>query len=227
MIEFYGGYQVYSESGVDLTLLRQNLELSTTQRLLHNAQASRALEAFAAEARAGSNAFVQERGVKSPMLDIESILRQLKREQVEFVIIGGQAMIAHGSAYITKDVDICYSRTLQNTSRLAAALEPIHPYLRGVPKGLPFRFDAATIRAGLNFTLDTDLGPIDVLGEVSGIGGYEEALSLAIEKTAFGTKVHVLSIDGLIISKIAAGRNKDKLHILELEELKKMSPDKS
>jgi hypothetical protein len=181
MIEFYGGYQVYSESGVDLTLLRQNLELTTTQRLLHSARASRAVEAFAAEVRAGSNRSVQ-RGVTSAMLDIEGILRQLTTEQVEFVLIGGQAMIAHGSAYITKDVDICYSRTVRNISRLAAALESIHPHLRGVPKGLPFRFDAATIQAGLNFTLDTDLGAIDVLGEVSGIGGYDQALSLDVEK---------------------------------------------
>jgi predicted nucleotidyltransferase len=226
MIEFYGGYQVYSESGVDLTLLRRNLELTTTQRLLDNAWSYRAVEAFAAETRAGSRGQVPVGG-KSAVLDIEGILRQLTNEKVEFVLIGGQAMIAHGSAYITKDVDICYYRTPPNISRLAKALEPLHPYLRGAPKGLPFHFDAPTIQAGLNFALDTDLGQVDVLGEVSGIGGYEQVFSRAVEKTAFGVKVHVLSIDGLIASKIAAGRNKDKLHLLELEELKKMTPENS
>jgi hypothetical protein len=33
MIEFYGGYQVYSESGIDLTLLRENLKHTPTERL--------------------------------------------------------------------------------------------------------------------------------------------------------------------------------------------------
>jgi hypothetical protein len=220
-IEFYGGYQVYSESGVDLTLLRRNLELTTTQRLLDNSWSLRSLEAFAAAARTAPKR-TREYEEAATMLDIEGILRHLTNEHAEFVIIGGLAMIAHGSAYITKDVDLCYSRTSKNIALIAAALEPLHPYLRGVPPGLPFRFDVSTIQAGLNFTLVTDLGPIDLLGEVSGIGNYEHVWSHSVEKTAFGMRVRVLSIDGLISSKKAAGRAKDKNHILELEELKKI-----
>jgi hypothetical protein len=74
----------------------------------------------------------------------------------------------------------------------------------------------------LNFTLQTDLGDIDVLGEVSGVGSYEQALAQSEEKTVFGVIVRILSVDGLIASKRAAGRLKDRNHILELEELKKM-----
>jgi hypothetical protein len=226
MIEFYGGYQVYSESGVDLTLLRRNLELTVTQRWLDNSRSARSLEAFAAAGRTGTNRALPPAG-RSAMLDIEGILRQLTNQQVDFVIIGGLAMIAHGSAYITKDVDLCYSRTAQNVASLAAALDPIHPYLRGAPQGLPFRFDVATIQAGLNFTLTTDLGDIDVLGEVSGIGNYQQALFRSVEKNAFGMSVRVLSIDGLIAAKKAAGRIKDKNQLLELEELKRMLEEKS
>jgi hypothetical protein len=146
----------------------------------------------------------------------------LTTHRIEFVVIGGLAMIAHGSAYITKDIDLCYRRSHENIAALAAACASIHPYLRGVPPGLPFKFDAATIQAGLNFTLTTDLGDIDFLGEVSGVGSYQKVAALSEEKEVYGLVVRVLSLDGLIAAKRAAGRNKDKLHLLELEELKKM-----
>jgi predicted nucleotidyltransferase len=156
------------------------------------------------------------------MLDTEGFLRLLGSRQIEYVVIGGLAMIAHGSAYITKDMDICYNRSPANLAAVAAAFAEIHPYLRGAPPGLPFRFDAPTIQAGLNFTLVTDLGDIDLLGEVSGVGGYDQALAQSVEKQIFGYSVRVLSIDSLIAAKRAAGRLKDKNHVLELEELKKM-----
>jgi hypothetical protein len=39
-----------------------------------------------------------------------------------------------------------YRRTDENVTRLVAALEPLHPYVRDAPAGLPFRFDVATVR---------------------------------------------------------------------------------
>src|SRR5205807_804268 len=96
--------------------------------------------------------------------------------QVQFVLVDGLAMIAHGSAYVTNDLDICYARTPSNIHALVAALAPLHPYLRGAPPGLSFRFDIATVEAGLNFTLVTDLGDVDLLGEIAGIGNYEQVV---------------------------------------------------
>jgi hypothetical protein len=69
---------------------------------------------------------------------------------------------------VTTDVDVVYSRNADNVARLAEALKRHHPYLRGAPPGLPFRWDVPTILAGWNFTLTTDLGDIDFLGEVAG-----------------------------------------------------------
>ena len=155
--------------------------------------------------------------------DAPGIVRQLQSQHVEFVVVGGLAMAAHGSAYLTNDLDACYNRTAANLAALAAALAPLHPYLRGVPPGLPFRLDLPTLQAGLNFTLTTDLGDLDLLGEVSGIGDYHHALAQSQEKAMFGMPVRVLSLDGLIAAKKAAGRNKDRAHLLELEELKKLS----
>jgi hypothetical protein len=98
----------------------------------------------------------------------------------------------------------------------------LHPYLRGAPPGLPFRLDVPTLQAGLNFTLSTDLGDLDLLGEVSGVGDYQKSLAQSQEITMFGMQIRVLSLDGLIAAKRAAGRNKDQAHLLELEELKKL-----
>jgi hypothetical protein len=76
--------------------------------------------------------------------------------------------------------------------------------------------------AGLNFTLDTDLGDVDVLAQVSGIGAYEHALAQSKEYTIFGRPVQVLTLNGVIAAKKAAGSPKDRIHLLELEELKKL-----
>lgn len=212
-IEFYGGYQVYSESGVDLTLLSENLKRSIEERIDSNCRTVALFESL----RGGCAGT----GRRQTVFDAAALVRHLSDHRVEYVLIGGLAMMVHGSSYQTKDLDICYSRTEANIATIATAFAPLHPYLRGAPAGLPFRFDTATIRAGLNFTLVTDLGDVDLLGEVAGVGQYMQALAQSEDKEMYGVCVRVLSLDGLIAAKQAAGRTKDRLHLLELEELKK------
>ena len=86
------------------------------------------------------------------MNDFRELLRTLLDARVEFILIGGVAATAYGASRLTEDVDVLYQRTPENIARLAAALAPIDPYLRGVPAGLPFRWDAQTIQRGMNFT---------------------------------------------------------------------------
>jgi hypothetical protein len=100
--------------------------------------------------------------------NFREILPQLVRHNIRFIVIGGGAAIAHGAARATYDVDVVYARDGENLRNLATALQPHQPYLRGAPVGLPFRWDERTIQAGLNFTLTTDLGDLDLLGEVAG-----------------------------------------------------------
>lgn len=134
--------------------------------------------------------------------------------------MGGAAATAHGAARLTLDLDIVYRRTPDNIEKLARALAPHHPYLRGAPPGLPFQFDRVTISHGLNFTLVTDLGDLDTLGEITGGGRYEDLLADTIELTIFGTRCRVLALDKLIAVKRAAGRPKDFEAIAELEALR-------
>jgi hypothetical protein len=95
---------------------------------------------------------------------------------------------------LTKDIDFCYARTPNNIERLAKALEPYHPALRGAPPGLPFHFDAKTIGNDLNFTLSTDLDDLDFLGEVSGLGSFQEVLAASDVRNVGGVECRVLSL---------------------------------
>ncbi len=151
--------------------------------------------------------------------DYERLLNVLADGGVEHVVIGGIAANAHGSARFTQDVDVVYGRSTENLDRLVAALVPLKPYLRGVPPGLPFRFDTPTLQAGLNFTLITEAGDLDLLGLMTGGGGYEDLLPHVVQKEAFGRERPILSLDALIRAKRAAGRPKDFEAVAELEAL--------
>jgi len=156
---------------------------------------------------------------------IEHLITHLCESNVEFVVIGGVAAIAHGSAHVTFDVDVCYARTSQNIARLCAALAPLHPRLRGTTEDVPFTLDPPTVEAGLNFTLATDVGDVDLFGEVSGLGRFEDVLVSAEVFNLFGYDVHVLSLGSLIQSKKAAGREKDLRILPELEALRDLAED--
>jgi hypothetical protein len=151
--------------------------------------------------------------------DFERLLTVLTQAGVEFIIIGGFAATAHGSAHVTVDLDVVYGRTAANIDRLVRALEPLEPYLRGAPPGLPFRFDGDTIRGGLNFTLATRAGDLDLLGEAAGGGTYEALLPHSEVREIGGLDCRFVNLQTLIRLKRAAGRPKDLERIAELEAL--------
>jgi predicted nucleotidyltransferase len=154
------------------------------------------------------------------MTNFNHLLRVLTEAGVEFLVIGGFAATAHGSSRLTEDVDILYCRSEENIGRLTTALAPLSPYLRDVPKGLPFRLDVATIARGLNFTLTTDCGPLDLFGEILGGGTYENLIGGSVELEIFGIPCRCLSLPQLIHIKKATGRPKDILALAELEALR-------
>lgn len=140
--------------------------------------------------------------------------------RVDFILVGGVAARVHGSARFTQDLDVSYSRTDANLDRVVDALRPFDPYLRGAPAGLPFEWSAATLRAGLNFTLTTTTGDIDLLGDIVGGGTYEDLEPHSISVAIFGRETRVLDLPWLIHVKRAAGRPKDFEVIAELEALR-------
>jgi predicted nucleotidyltransferase len=153
------------------------------------------------------------------MTNIPALIQMLAECGVEFIVIGGVAGVAHGAARGTFDLDVVYRRTQENIERLAKCLSSYSPYLRNAPPNLPFKFDPPTIRSGLNFTLDTDLGALDLLGEVAGGGSYDDLVPHSIQTRVFGHSCLCVGLKKLIQLKMSAGRRKDVEAIAELEAL--------
>jgi hypothetical protein len=151
--------------------------------------------------------------------DLIGFIRVLSGAGVDYIIVGGVAAGIHGALRTTLDFDVVYARTQENIGRLVAALGSFDPYPRGAPAGLPFRLDEETMARGLNFTLSTGLGDLDLLGEVAGGGGFEQ-LEASSEVVAIeGVECRVVSLRALIGLKRAAGRGKDREALAELEAL--------
>ena len=138
---------------------------------------------------------------------------------VDFVVIGGVCATLHGSARVTYDLDICYSRAPANLRRLTEALARFHPRPREFPLGLPFLWDERTLGEGAIFTLQTDIGEIDILAEVAGLGDFEAVQAKSITVEAFDRTILTLDLAALIAAKRATGRAKDLAALAELEGL--------
>jgi hypothetical protein len=158
------------------------------------------------------------------MTDFAALMAVLAQHEVEFIVAGGAAAIAHGSARLTQDLDIVYQRSPENIDRLIAAL--------GRPQSLPARrrsrttvcMGLCTLARGLNFTLVTSLGDIDLPGEIPGGGTYDDLAPDAIELQVFGTHCLCLSLPQLIRAKRAAGRPRDMEALAELEAIEEEQP---
>jgi len=156
------------------------------------------------------------------MVEFEPAIKAITTNEVDFVIVGGVAISVHSTGYITRDLDFCYRRTTENLKKIVAAFAPFNPRLRGFPEDLPFVWDERTLQNGTNFTLVTTIGDIDMLGEVAGVGDYEAVRRESVSTSLYNCEVRVLTLDGLINAKRAAGRTKDLLVLPELEALKEL-----
>lgn len=156
------------------------------------------------------------------MAEVEKLLQVLHQHSVEYVLVGGVAAAVQGATRLTFDIDLCYGRNQENLERLASALAPFHPYLRGADPGLPFTLDVRTLGSGLNFTLTTEIGDIDLFGELRGLGSYEDVRQYSQTLKLFGLPCQVLTLEGLILNKKAVGRPKDLDALRELEALREL-----
>lgn len=154
--------------------------------------------------------------------DYRGLIAALKRARVDFIIVGGIAANAHGSPRFTQDVDVVYSRSSDNLDCIVRALARLEPYPRGAPTGLPFDWSSETLHRGLNFTLTTSMGSVDLLGEIVGGGTFDNLLAHSSIMRIFGRDVRVLDLDALIRAKRAAGRPKDYEALAELELLQEL-----
>jgi predicted nucleotidyltransferase len=160
------------------------------------------------------------------MLDIKRVVQALNDNDVKFIIIGGTAAIAQGSAHLTFDFDISYSRDKENLENIVKALTPFNPYLRGTPKELPFIFDVKTLPNGLTFNLSTVFCDIDLIGELNGLGNYDEVLKYSEKLQIYDMQCYILTLEGLIKNKKTLARAKDLRLLPELEALLQIKKSK-
>ena len=153
------------------------------------------------------------------MAEIAQGLKLFADFNVDCVVVGGIAAGARGSSQLTFDVTVCYARDYENLIRLATVLQSVKAILRGAPPDLPFLLDEETLRRGMNFTLDTTIGKIDILGEVQGVGSYTDCFEGSTEVELFGIPCRVISLEKLIAAKRSAGRAKDLAALPELEAI--------
>ncbi len=151
--------------------------------------------------------------------DYRNLLEALARGECRVILVGGVAAVLHGSARFTADVDVIYDRSEDNLRRIVKAVAPLDPYPRDAPPGLPFLWDEETLRRGLNFTLTTRLGPLDLFGEVPGGGTWQTLHHKSQRFRIDDFELLVVGLRDLIALKRAAGRPKDYESISELEAL--------
>lgn len=154
-----------------------------------------------------------------PPLDPDRIFDVLNRHGVDFVVIGGIAVLAHGNPRATFDLDLVASHTRQNLRRLAAALDELNAEVAGVDAHLldVDPTDPDDLANGANWTMHTDAGKVDFLSEVPGGRPYEEIRRRSVEVEGEGMAFRVVGLDDLIRMKRAAGREKDLADIAALQ----------
>ena len=154
------------------------------------------------------------------MSELTRITKQLADFNVNFVVAGGLATILQGSALMTRDVDVACDLSPANLLRVWQALAELHPVHRMTPDRLPFTRQQAEQGGWENLYLATDQGQLDLLGEVKGLGGFEECLQNSEPILIGGAEIRVLTLDALIVAKRAMGRPRDLHAVLELEVIR-------
>jgi hypothetical protein len=155
------------------------------------------------------------------MEHLSQILERLNREQVEYVLVGGLAAVVYGVPLVTRDVDVCIPFTKQNLVRLEKALVGLNPIHRQTPQRLPFSVAEDFPRGLKNMYLRTDLGVLDCLGEIKGIGGFAEVNRHSVVAELPIGPCKILSLSALIEAKKAMDRTQDKLALIHLQEIQK------
>ena len=154
------------------------------------------------------------------------MLDRLVAAEIDFVVVGGFAVLAQGGSQLTRDLDICYSSDQANLDRLGRTLIELRATLSGVTEDVPFVPDGRTLRRTRILTLVTQAGRLDLLVDPSGSPGYEQLAARALRVEWAGTTIKIASIEDLIAMKRTAGRPKDLLAIEELEAIQRLERER-
>ena len=150
------------------------------------------------------------------------MLRRLTEAGVDFVVVGGIAVMLSGYGRATRDLDIAYAGDRGNLEALGEVLVALEAKPRGVDAELPFAADASTLDRVELLTLETSLGWLDVHRSLAGVSSYSGLRRRAERVKLADFFVLVASVDDLIAMKHAAGRPQDQTDIAALETIRRL-----
>ena len=151
----------------------------------------------------------------------QALLTRLKDSGLEFVVIGGVCVVYHGAPLATFDLDICCPFGEADVRKIESAVKDLHPAHRLTANKLPLEETRSSFGSLKNIYLQTDLGKLDCLGEVAGVGNFQEVKRQSVvAKFSYG-EFRFLNLDALIAAKKALGRERDLdavRHLIAIKE---------
>ena len=142
----------------------------------------------------------------------KELLQALNDCQVEYLIVGGYAVMKYTEPRYTKDLDVWVYNSPQNAVRTFHALAKF---------GAPLQNDGITpdtfIQEGIVYQIGVAPVRIDILTQITGVQ-FAGAWPSRIASTIFGVPVHFISLEDLIANKQAAGRSTDLEHLKRIQE---------
>lgn len=152
--------------------------------------------------------------------DNQALLTRLKNSGLEFVVIGGVCVNYHGAPLATFDLDICCPFGADNVTRIESAVKDLHPAHRLTANKLPLQVTRDSFADLKNVYLQTDLGKLDCLSEVAGIGNFQAVRKCSVVGHLPYGEFRFLTIDALIDAKKVVGRPRDLDAIRQLNAIK-------
>jgi hypothetical protein len=150
----------------------------------------------------------------------QALLVRLKDSGLEFVVIGGVCVVYHGAPLATFDLDICCAFGEQNIRRIESAVKDLNPIHRLTANKLPLEMTRSAFADLKNLYLDTDLGKLDCLSEVKGVGNFDEVKKQSVVAHFAYGEFRFLNLDALIKAKKAVGRERDLDAVRRLTAIK-------
>ncbi len=150
----------------------------------------------------------------------KALLSRLKEQEVEFVIIGGVCGVLHGASLVTLDLDICCRFGRENLRRIEAAVKDLRPRHRLTANKLPLELTDQLCDRLKNIYLTTDMGILDCMSKVTGVGTYDEVLKQSVSHSLSYGEFRMLNLDALIAAKVAMGRERDLDAVKLLQAIK-------
>lgn len=146
-----------------------------------------------------------------------AVLAALQKYKVQYIIIGGQAVIAYGASQFTRDADFWVNPTKSNIIRLQKALKELKTTPRFLPP-LELSYLKKGHRVHFKFSYKGKDFLIDILGKPPRVSGFSSAWKNAERIVWRELEAPILDIPRLVNTK-KTDRDRDYLVIQLLAEI--------